>query len=467
MCCSITCNWGSPSQQTEVAPAANAPSPAAGPFALLSPPKPRSVLNPASPLRLCIQFPRLGPLHLNKLRVAHDVLGPRGIETVALETASDSATYDWRLHDGPTSFPRETVFPGELYDDIAPDRMHRAVTDALDRLAPDAVHIHSYSTPDARACLAWCRRNRRIAILMAESKRGDAPRAGWREALKRALVSQFDAAQASGSASVRYYAELGIPEGRIFTGYSVIDNDYFAEHVEAVHRAPEASRALPGLSDETPFFFASARFMERKDLPTLLRAYAVYHRRAKKEGATPWRLLLLGDGPLRQRLEALAREEGIAEDVAMPGWRQIEDLPAYYALASAFVHTATVDQWALVINEAMAAGLPVILSTGAGAAEDLVRDGENGFTFQPGDADALARHLFAVAHEVDRKAFAQRSRTLIEEWPLERFATSLHQALKAGAEVASSRGISLRARFIIAALRWIARSPRSFHTVQD
>lgn len=422
----------------------------------------------SAPLRrVCVHWPRLGPLHLNRLRAAHEVLSRHGIETVALETASDSAVYDWRLEEGPTPFPRETVFPGEVYDEISPEQMHRGITATLDRLDPDAVHIHSYSTPDARACLAWCRRHRRIAICMAESKASDAPRVAWRETLKRVIVRQFDAAQAAGSAATRYHAHLGIPEDRIFAGYSVVDNGYFTERAEAIHRDPAAARALPGLADETPFFFASARFMERKDLPTLLRAYAAYRRRAEAAGETPWRLLLLGDGPLRPELEALAHQEQITEALAMPGWRQIEDLPNYYALASGFVHTATVDQWGLVVNEAMASGLPVIVSRGTGCSEDLVREGENGFTFEPGDGTTLTRHLMALAHEVDRPAFALRSREIIAEWPLERFGTSLYQALQAGAEVAPDRGFDLRARLAIALLRRLARSPRSFHSVQD
>lgn len=422
---------------------------------------------PRSIRRVCIQWPRLKPLQLRQLRAAHDVLGGHGIEVIALETAGDSAIYDWRPEEEPTPFLRTTVFPEEVYDDIEPERMHRAMTAALDRLDPDAVHIHSYSTPDARACLAWCRLHRRVAICMAESKESDADRVWWREALKRIIVSEFDAAQAAGSAATRYHVQLGIPEHRIFTGYSVVDNDYFAERTAAVRRDPSAARTLPGLGDETPFFLASARFMERKDLPTLVRAYSAYHRRALGADIPPWRLLLLGDGALRPSLEALARAEGITAAVSMPGWRQTEDLPAYYALASAFVHTSTVDQWGLVVNEAMAAGLPVVVSTGTGSAEDLVRNGCNGFTFSPGDVDALTRHLYTVAHEVDREALARCSRQLIAEWPLERFGTSLHRAIEAGAMVAPSHGLSLRARAVIGLLRRVARTPRSFHSVQD
>ncbi len=345
--------------------------------------------------------------------------------------------------------------------------MRRAITATLDQIDPDAVHIHSYSTPDAHACLAWCRRRRRIAVCMAESKATDAQRVRWREAFKKRIVSEFDAAQAAGGAATRYHARLGIPEHRIFSGYSVVDNAYFAKRAAAIRRDPATARALPGLADKTPFFFASARFMERKDLPNLFYAYAAYRHRAKAAGTLPWRLLLLGDGPLRPELEAIVKNENLANVVTMPGWRQIEDLPAYYALAGAFVHTATVDQWGLVVNEAMASGLPVIVSTGAGCAEDLVSEGGNGFTFQPGDVDTLTRHLYTIAHAVDRDAFIQCSRAIIAEWPLERFGTSLHRALNAGSEVAPHRRFSLQARFALGLLGHVARSPRSFHTVQD
>jgi len=412
--------------------------------------------------RVCIHWPRFGPLHLNRIGAAHALLARHGIETVALEVATDDAIYDWREERGATPYHRETLFPGRSYDDLTPAQMHRAVTKALDRLDPDAVNIHSYSTPDARACIAWCRRHHRVAVCIADSKENDAARIAWREALKRLIVSQFDAAQSAGSAAARYHALLGIPGERIFSGSCVVHNNYFAERAAHVRNDPTPARALPGLGEATPFFLASSRFIERKDLPTLLRAYGAYRRRS----AEPWRLVLVGDGPLRPRLEGLVSQERIA-GVTFGGWQQIEALPAYYGLASAFVHTATVDQWALVVNEAMAAGLPVIVSAGSGCAEDLVREGENGFTFAPGDEEGLAHRMHAVAHEVDLDAFARRSHEIIAEWPLERFGTSLLQAVEAGAEPARRRPFDPRARLLISVLRLAARSPRSFHTVES
>ena len=423
---------------------------------------------PVRPLRrICVQWPRVGPYHRARLDAADGLLRAAGVEMVAMETASADALYDWKPEALSGTYARRTLFPDTVFDTVAPARLHAAVTAALDDIDPDAVAIHSYSLPDARACLAWCRRRRRAAVLMYDSSEANAARTGWREAAKRVLVSSYDAALVAGGPQGRYAVRLGIDAGRVFAGYDVVDNDFFARRAQTVRDAPDDARSrLPGLADPDPFFLASARFMERKDLPTLLRAYGSYRARQMTHGGEPpWRLVLLGDGILRPSLERLLAAESIV-GVEMPGWRQLGDLPAYYALAGAFVHTATVDQWGLVVNEAMAAGLPVVVSTGAGCTEDLVRDGENGFTFAPGDASALARHLAAVAHAVDRAAFAARSAEIIAAWPLERFGTNLLAAAQAGLGHAD-RPFDARAQALIGALRLLARSPRAFHSVED
>src|SRR5262249_59830905 len=100
-------------------------------------------------------------------------------------------------------------------------------------------------------------------------------------------------------------------------------------------------------------------------------------------GTAAWKLVLLGEGEQRAKLEGLRDALGLRNDVSMPGFKQYDELPAYYGLASAFVHTSTTEQWGLVVNEAMAAGLPVLVSERCGCGPDLVREGVNGFTFDP------------------------------------------------------------------------------------
>src|SRR5690606_4734401 len=178
--------------------------------------------------RLCVQWPRFGPYHLARLAAPHRPFASEGVELIGLETATDDRLYGWAVERGPSAFRREQVFPGRVFDEIPPREMAAGVHAALDRLNPDAVGIHSYSLPDARACLAWCRRRRRVAVLMYDSNERDAPRVGWREAAKRLLVSEYDAALVAGHPQGRYAVRLGIPYDRVFYGYDVVDNAYFA-----------------------------------------------------------------------------------------------------------------------------------------------------------------------------------------------------------------------------------------------
>jgi 1,2-diacylglycerol 3-alpha-glucosyltransferase len=102
-------------------------------------------------------------------------------------------------------------------------------------------------------------------------------------------------------------------------------------------------------------------------------------------------LVVCGDGDLRPRLHALARELGLEQRVHWPGFVQYPDLPVYYALADAFILASTIEPWGLVVNEAMACGLPVLVSDRCGCAPDLVPEGQNGFTFKPRPAAAGGR----------------------------------------------------------------------------
>ena len=113
--------------------------------------------------------------------------------------------------------------------------------------------------------------------------------------------------------------------------------------------------------------------------------------------------MILGDGHLRPQLTRRVEQLGIAEDVLLPGFKQYDELPAWYGLAGAFVLASTTEQWGLVVNEAMASGLPVLVSERCGCAPDLVEDGVNGFTFDPYDVEGLAGLMQRVAAMTDEQ----------------------------------------------------------------
>lgn len=412
-------------------------------------------------LHLLVQWPRFGPYHLARLRALGEAVRARGDTLVGLETASHDDVYAWRAQAGAEGFVRHTVFPGRIAEQIPPAEVWRGVQQALDRLQPDALILNSYSQFDALACLAWARANRKIAVCATDSRADDAPRHPLKEAFKRSLVRQFDAGLVAGTPHVAYLTSLGIPAHRIALGCDVVDNAYFAREAEAWR--PRARPNLPGLDDPRPYFLTSARFIIPKNLTGLLKAYAKYY----AASSDPWRLVVVGDGPLRSALEQQA-ELLPPGAVRFAGFQQINHLPAYYAYASGFVLPSTKETWGLVVNEAMASGLPVLVSNRVGCAADLVRKGVNGWSFDPNSMEAMAEAMVRLAAlpEEDRAAMGCASQRIVADWGLERYVSGALEAIRLGVDRAN-RGLSLDARLLLGLMRRTARSASSFHSHVD
>ena len=374
------------------------------------------------PRKLVIQWPRLGPYHIARLCGAHELFERKGVQVAALEIASSDRTYGWKKEEGPASFQRVTVFPERYYDDLTESELHRGIFEQLDALDPEAVAINGYAFLDSRVCLAWCQSRKRKAILMTETTSADKPRRVLRELAKRILLRRFSVAVCGGKLHRDYLLSLGMPAHRIFTKYDVVDNDYFARGGE--QNSHESS--LPGLADAHPFFLASSRFIPRKNFARLLDAYAKYRQRT----VNGWRLVLLGNGEEEEVLRAKVDAESIP-DVTFAGFRQIDELPSYYKRACCFIHPALSEPWGLVVNEAMAAGLPVIVSSAVGCVRDLVEDGGNGFVFDPCDVMALAEAMQTVSTDSElRQRMSERSKEIISHWTPRDFAESLWAAFE-------------------------------------
>lgn len=403
------------------------------------------------PESLCVLWARFGPYHLARLRALHAMLKPRGVRLIGLETSKTDETYAWRLEESPAAFERAVALPQGTAETARPSDIRSAIQAALGRIDPDAVAIPSYSTPDAHAALAWCRQNRRVAVILFDSRAEDAERLWWREAIKRTLVREYDAALVAGIPQAAYLNSLGMPQSHIFTPLDVVDNAYF-------QAGADQARLDATPPHRSPYFLSVNRFTARKNVETLIRAYALY----RTQTPNPWPLVLLGDGPKRRQLELAAAN---TEGVTFGGFQQIDMLPQWYGFAGAYVHPASSDPWGLVVNEAMAAGLPVIVSTGAGCAPDLVENGENGFTFDPEDANELAAHLATLAFSPDQRArMSQRSAEIISRYRPHDFAEGLWDAVLAG-RLRAHRRLALPARAVLSTLSMAARHPRAFHSV--
>jgi glycosyltransferase involved in cell wall biosynthesis len=300
------------------------------------------------------------------------------------------------------------------------------VGSALDEMRPRAVAVAGYDRPEMRKAIRWANRNRVPAILMSETKWDDRPRPWWRLAAARHWVRRCDSALVSGAAAGEFLVALGMPRERIFRQYGVVDNQFFADRAEEARR--KDARPHPDLPEK--YFIASCRMIEkRKNLRRLLLAYEEYRGCG---GDLAWGLVLCGDGEDRAMLEEVATSRSIG-GVHFAGFQQVEQLALYYAHASCFVHPAINEAWGLVVNEAMAAGLPIIVSRRCGCAYDLVNEGVNGFTFDPFDTEQLSRRMLCItkmqAHQV--QSFGVASRVLVDSYGPAQFANGLSEALDA------------------------------------
>ena len=137
----------------------------------------------------------------------------------------------------------------------------------------------------------------------------------------------------------------------------------------------------------------------------------------------------------------------------LPGFVQYEELPMYYALAGAFVHASISEPWGLVVNEAMASGLPLIVSRKCGCVPELLEEARNGFSFSPEDVDELATLLLRMAafSDAERELMGRRSSRIVDSWSVERFANGLRDAVTA-AECAPRKSNLAMAKFLLSGL---------------
>ncbi|KCZ47176.1 glycosyltransferase family 4 protein [Hyphomonas sp. CY54-11-8] len=297
------------------------------------------------------------------------------------------------------------------------------VQNTIKAIDPDVVAVAGWAAPESIAAMHHCRRHRIPTIIMSESQEDDAKRSLLRESVKRRLVSQFNAALVGGPTHAQYINKLGIPCERIHYGYNAVDNEHFAMGAASALQDPHNVRLQHNLPKR--YILASARFIQKKNIPSLISAYAS----ARKLNPTAPDLVVLGDGPERKVIEATIARERVGKYVHLQGFVSYDRLPAFYGLSEGFVHVSLIEQWGLVINEALAAGVPVIASNTCGAARTVIQDGQSGILTDI-STDAITKSLvqFFRMPSQERSAMARAGANAINAWGPQRFGCGMKAA---------------------------------------
>jgi len=228
-----------------------------------------------------------------------------------------------------------------------------------------------------------------------------------------------------GSLNREFYQLHGVSEEKIFSVPYAVDNDWFSGECEQAALSRNQLRQRLGLQEGRPIILFAAKFIPEKAPQDLLSAFLKII--ALNESKRPY-LLFVGDGPLRTQLEMQAGEL-CGKDVRFLGFRNQTELPALYDLCDLFVLPSRFEPWGLVVNEVMNAGRPVIVSDQVGARPDLLRQGENGWSFPAGDVPALASCIREALSNANLKEMGAISKKIVQAWDFEADIAGLKKAL--------------------------------------
>lgn len=233
----------------------------------------------------------------------------------------------------------------------------------------------------------------------------------WRESYRRWVIKHTDAVLCSGQQCVRYTESLGMPADRMTMGHMAADTDSLQQQVNAI--TPEEREAVrQKYNVKGVAFLYIGRLNDRKGVVPLIDAWAKF----EKLNPGMATLLMTGMGDRKEYIERVIAGQGLS-GVRLLGQIDYDQLAPVYGVADAFVFPTLEDNWALVVPESMACGLPIMCSQYTGCCTELIRPGENGWIFDPLNQDDILFFLDkCLKAQKQLKQMGQASREIIKNY---------------------------------------------------
>lgn len=303
--------------------------------------------------------------------------------------------------------------------------------------ANDVILIGGYEQPTYLALMALCRRMRKPYVVLFDGvspKKLDATEGG-KVVLKRWAIAGASACFANGFVGRQYMAKLGANGERIYNQHLSVDGHRIRD-VIGDKGLRSLRRMELGISDDQRAVLFVGRFIPQKNVIDIIRAISLLD-------SDRYVFIGVGNGPTLENVRHLAM--GLGVRAIFPGLASQDDLPKWYALGDVLGLPSSNEVWGLVCNEAMAAGLPIVVSDEVGCGPDLVIQAETGYVFEVGNIEALAT---ALREASDRSSeMGKAAQRLIEGWTPSESAKSLKACLldvlsNHGLQIANPRSVS-------------------------
>jgi glycosyltransferase involved in cell wall biosynthesis len=296
------------------------------------------------------------------VQIARNEIGRKGLESI--ENPYEY-TYAYKL-----------LFD-DFYENISSFQIFKALIATINEQKPTIINLTGFYSWIHFAIIFYAKIKNIKIILSNDSTRGDNPATGWKETLKRWAVRQSSGFFCFGTKAVEYMQELGATDAQILARRcAVVDNQL----IQKIHS--ETPR-----NNSTKSFIYIGRMAEEKNLSMLIEAFA-------ELPENNWELKLMGSGNKEEELKQLAKQYNLDNKIHFISGKPWFEIPTYLAQADVLVLPSKSEPWGLVINEAMACKMPVVVSNKCGCWYDLLPEQNEGFVFHFEDKKQLSDALF-------------------------------------------------------------------------
>lgn len=313
----------------------------------------------------------------------------KNVELHVIE-ATNLDDHFWERSETSKSFTHHLLHKGQVLDHKLTGSSWKKINAKLKEINPDVfVNGAGYFHPQSFIALSeWKKKSTGKLVLWSESTERDQPRKFYKEFIKKQTLKIYDGAIVAGQDHKSYLEKLKFSSDKIQVVGNVVNNSFFENKTPSTQRKG---------------ILFVGRLLEIKNVDFLLKAYKKYQNQVDN----PEQLIIVGDGPEKEFLEDFTQKNEI-KNVSFEGNLQIDEVQKLYNASRFFVLPSKSEPWGLVVNEAMAAGLPVLVSQKCGCAGELVKHQKNGYIIQVEDTEDLTEKLLEL-HNLDQKKYDSMS----------------------------------------------------------
>lgn len=289
----------------------------------------------------------------------------------------------------------------------------------------DIIFLGGYEQPTMIIISLICRVLKKPYVIIFDGISYDKigiPKNPIKKFLKHLVIDNSAMIMGNGIVSKEYFTkEFGYKEEKIINQYLTVDTKLIDSFYLNKEQYREEYRKKLNIPMDSKVLIYSGRLVDIKNIESIIYALG----KIKEENII---FVVTGGGILEKDLENLANELGVK--IIITGFIEKQDeLFKHYFIGDAFILASKEEPWGLVVNEAMSAGLPIIVSNICGCSKDLVKNKVNGYIVSPYDINDISNKIKKVLFEDDSKKMGIKSKQIISEWSFQNSKNSFEQII--------------------------------------